>query len=77
MSSREILSNLTGKLKYRHLANVTAWASGPARVGGRCGNGHLAECSAIRSVAFLRLPRTAVARLFYVERLRETREREI
>ena len=37
------------------------WA-GPARVGGRCGNRHLAECSAIpsRSVKFLRLQRTAV-----------------
>ena len=32
---------------------VGGWASGPARVGGRCGNSHLAD-------AFLRLQRTAV-----------------
>ena len=40
---------------------VTGWAFGPARVGGRCGNRHLEDCSVIRSVAFLWLQRTAVA----------------
>ena len=48
---------------------------GPAR---RCGNCHLAlaECSAIRSVAFLRLQRTAVATavLLYSASPRDARE---
>ena len=49
----------------RVCVTLAAWASdseyGPTWVGGRCGNSHLAECSAIRSVAFPRLQRTAVA----------------
>ena len=39
---------------------VTAWASGPARAGGSCGNCHRRMfCDS--SVAFLRLQRAAVA----------------
>ena len=57
---------------------VTAWASGPARVGGRCENYHLAECSAIRSVVFLRLQRTAVATaVLYRASPRDAREKNI
>ena len=61
----------------RHSLGVR-WASGPARVGGRCGNYHLAECSAIRSVAFLRLQRTAVATaVLYRASPRDAREDNI
>ena len=49
--------------------DVTA-TPGPARVGGRCGNCHFAEFFAIRSVAFLRLQRTAIATAVTVTVLR-------